>query len=1553
MKILLVIAPPPKTAPFSTSEKRPPLGVGYLISVLRQAGHTVLFEDLYLRYEPIFESPDYLLRNNIDAVGISTSSICYAQALEIMQAIQRYRERGIWSGQIWVGGPHTSFGTPSIPEYVDHIVIGEGERAMLDLADGKKMERVIRAPLIEDLDTLPQLPWADFITRPYDWTLEGTASPVYTFNTSRGCPFSCTFCSVRGIWGKTYRFMSAERVLDDVEMMIKYYGLRSAYFREDHFTLNQKRTIAFCEGVMERNLSIEWSCETRADSIDDPHVIELMARSGCRRIYVGVESGSPKMLKLFRKGETVEQFEKVIALARRHGIKTYASIVVGAPGETPEDVRLTQDFLARTKPDFVGFNVYVGLPGSIISETIERHGLAEYTDPVTSVTYLKGHNIRARKFYGVNTDLLSPVETPGYEYLLLGEAELSADQGDVATFASLGGAKAPATAPAPREASRTGEDGGCLSVLMSVHDGEAHVREAVESILGQTFADFRFVIVDDASTDGTPTILRELADRDGRIMVLTNEYNLGLSASLNRGLEFCDTVYVARMDDDDIAYPSRLATQIDYLESHPEVAVCGTWADIFLDGCEETSLLKMPTGDDEIRATMFLRNPLNHPTVIFRKNAVLRAGGYDATIRHAQDYELWSRLACDPEVRFANLDYSGLRYRTYPEEARDRYRESQRSVVMAVSERLLRRAGFPLPDHEVPLFHALVALSKPENTDSMLQLAAFTLRLLDWGRANLARGASTFALCVEESIEETLGRYHSVAELHETLREQQTALGKYEEGIAYFKQQLVNHQELLAECQRREEEKAAVYVMRTAVKKLLVKALSDRFSLWKRIDVRTCVLLKKAAGKIHPAGPRYVEKLEYCVRHRDMGPIRRFASARTRKITAGAMNLKRRLKLLRPFSPSPLQDGQPLVSVIIPCFNYGQYVEEAIDSVLAQTLKNIEIIVVEGGSTDGVTRPLLESLDKPKTTVLFQDSPTMVGENRNLGIRHARGRYVCCLDADDLILPTYLEKAAYLLETYGYDVVSTTYATFGEVQTTYGVLPVPTLRDMLEGNHIMTCAVFRRDMWARTTSGFVDSGKGADHVAEDWRLWIELAAQGARMRNIVNEPLLLYRTHSNSLSTEHGVRSLSSQCERICADLAPVLTPAAFKRSAQASRDFRYCSVPGGAMGARHCRKSQDDAGVNRKPTLLLCMGLIINGGAERLLSTVVGYLVAQGWRVVVVCTVDDLTENSQPISWFTAHTPEVYQLQRFLSDDEERADFIRYLIASRHVDIVLQAGSVLLYRMLKGLRVAYPHLAVVDLLFNTAPEGHIVSNRKHRVEIDHIITENSEVENWLLNQGEGRSAVSRIFSGISVPHVAGEDAAALRAALGIPANCLVFGFSGRLSPEKNPLAVVELASRCRDMELVYFVMTGGGAMADAVARRKEELGLQRLLFKGFVDDPATYLAMYDALLLPSVQDGRPVAVMEAMLLGTPCLASRIGGLPEMVEDGVTGLLTPPGDLAALERAIRLAAADPAKLKAFGVAAQAFACVHFDSPAMCRNYEDALLRVIAARRHEA
>src|SRR5580658_6331274 len=117
----------------------------------------------------------------------------------------------------------------------------------------------------------------------------------------------------------------------------------------------------------------------------------------------------------------------------------------------------------------------------------------------------------------------------------------------------------------------------------------------------------------------------------------------------------------------------------------------------------------------------------------------------------------------------------------------------------------------------------------------------------------------------------------------------------------------------------------------------------------------------------------------------------------------------------------------PLVSLVIPCFNYGQFIEQAVRSVLNQTLPDIELIVVEGGSTDACTVAevrRLESLGLPKTQFYFRSERHLVGDNRNFGISRARGRYVVCLDADDFISPIYIEIAVFFAEVFGYDIVT-------------------------------------------------------------------------------------------------------------------------------------------------------------------------------------------------------------------------------------------------------------------------------------------------------------------------------------------------------------------------------------------------------------------------------------------------------------------------------------------------------------------------------------------------
>ncbi len=407
MNILLMTSPAPEFAPLSTSEKRPPLGVGFLVSVLKREGHKVFFADPYLDPACVPDA-DFMVRNRIDWVGIYANTLCYQKTLAVLHWLQGLREKKVWSGRIMLGGPHASVGLESVPDCVDHVVIGEGEISIVKIVDGEETSRVIHGEMVPDLDSLPFPAWEEFIHRGYDWTHAWTKRrPVYTFNTSRGCPFQCLFCSVGAVWGRTYRFMSAERILADVGRMIQDYGLRVAYFREDHFTLDRKRTLAFCEGILRREMDFEWMCESRVDSLDDPECVELMARAGCRGLYIGVESGSPRMLEFFRKGERVEQFIKTFDLARKFGIKTYASFIVGAPTETDEDLQLTEQLIQRIRPDFVSRNVYAGLPGSALCDYVREHELHEYEDR-NHVLYLKGHDARVDRFYGSNPYLKIP-----------------------------------------------------------------------------------------------------------------------------------------------------------------------------------------------------------------------------------------------------------------------------------------------------------------------------------------------------------------------------------------------------------------------------------------------------------------------------------------------------------------------------------------------------------------------------------------------------------------------------------------------------------------------------------------------------------------------------------------------------------------------------------------------------------------------------------------------------------------------------------------------------------------------------------------------------------------------------------------------------------------------------------------------------------------------------------------------------------------------------------------------------------------------------------------
>jgi glycosyltransferase involved in cell wall biosynthesis len=187
-----------------------------------------------------------------------------------------------------------------------------------------------------------------------------------------------------------------------------------------------------------------------------------------------------------------------------------------------------------------------------------------------------------------------------------------------------------------------------VTVLMAVHNGERHLRAAVESVLGQTFRDLELLVVDDASTDGSRAIVESYGDPRARVVV--NAENLGLTRSLNRGLAEARGVYVARQDADDVSAPDRLARQVGELERRPELALLASSYRRIDDDGRDAGGRDVPLTPVGIRWRLLFLNAFTHSSVVFRRSVVEELGGYDESVVYAQDYDLWSRIAERHEV---------------------------------------------------------------------------------------------------------------------------------------------------------------------------------------------------------------------------------------------------------------------------------------------------------------------------------------------------------------------------------------------------------------------------------------------------------------------------------------------------------------------------------------------------------------------------------------------------------------------------------------------------------------------------------------------------------------------------------------------------------------------------------------------------------------------------------------------------------------------------------------------------------------------------------------
>jgi glycosyltransferase involved in cell wall biosynthesis len=182
-----------------------------------------------------------------------------------------------------------------------------------------------------------------------------------------------------------------------------------------------------------------------------------------------------------------------------------------------------------------------------------------------------------------------------------------------------------------------------VTILMPVCDGEQFLHEAIDSILAQTFADFEFLIIDDASADSSRSIV--LCYDDPRIRLLANDRNLGVTRTLNRGIRLARGRYLARMDADDISMPERLERQVAHLDANLDCAVVTTFAQIIDTHSMPQGEIRVDLSPEEFARALQRGNRLVHGAVMMRTDVVLRIGAYDESMKRAQDYDLWLRIS--------------------------------------------------------------------------------------------------------------------------------------------------------------------------------------------------------------------------------------------------------------------------------------------------------------------------------------------------------------------------------------------------------------------------------------------------------------------------------------------------------------------------------------------------------------------------------------------------------------------------------------------------------------------------------------------------------------------------------------------------------------------------------------------------------------------------------------------------------------------------------------------------------------------------------------------
>lgn len=350
----------------------PRLGTIQLGTILKEAGFdvTVFIEDMHgIDFDKVFEA---------DIVGISTITSTAPRAYEISKQLKK---AGI---PVFMGGPHVSFLAEEALSFCDYVIRGEAEESILPfvnaLQTGRGFENVTGLvwktanivhtnPLPEHCMDLDRYPIPDFNLIGHN-KAPTTNLKITPIMTSRGCPFGCNFCSVTRMFGRRYRFRSVENIIAELKTRKPEW----VFFYDDNFAANPAHTKELLRRMIEEKITLKWSSQVRIDVAKDPELMDLMKRSNCVYVYIGLESINPKTLEALNKGQTPEEIESAIRIIQGNGINIHGMFIFGSDHDDISTIRETVKFAKKNELASVQFMILTPLPGTPVFEQMESEG---------------------------------------------------------------------------------------------------------------------------------------------------------------------------------------------------------------------------------------------------------------------------------------------------------------------------------------------------------------------------------------------------------------------------------------------------------------------------------------------------------------------------------------------------------------------------------------------------------------------------------------------------------------------------------------------------------------------------------------------------------------------------------------------------------------------------------------------------------------------------------------------------------------------------------------------------------------------------------------------------------------------------------------------------------------------------------------------------------------------------------------------------------------------------------------------------------------------------